>query len=155
MIRIICVGNRYVSSDSAGPEVYDQLVERDLPAGVEVVDGGLSGLNLLGLVEESDRVIFVDTVAGFGEPGEVMLVENAKEAFRKPEGLDHGTGLYYLLSVIDQVAEGQVPEILVVGLEQPCTGAAIWRAAEMSLVAAARDLKPREQKGNVHKELIA
>ena len=36
--RIICVGNRYRPEDSAGPMVYDQLVNDKLPKDIEVID---------------------------------------------------------------------------------------------------------------------
>jgi Ni,Fe-hydrogenase maturation factor len=38
--RIICIGNRHVAGDAAGPQVYERLRERALPPGVELVDGG-------------------------------------------------------------------------------------------------------------------
>ena len=46
-VRIICVGNRLVAADAAGPQVHDRLAGRPLPPGVELVDGGLQGLDLL------------------------------------------------------------------------------------------------------------
>lgn len=154
MIRIICIGNRF-EENSAGPLVYDQLAERELPPGVAVVDGSLSGLNLLGLVEECERVIFVDTVIGLGKPGEVMLIEDVSRMLHRPDRLGHSTGLGCLFSMIDQVVDGTAPEILVVGLEPPSTEAALWRAAEMSIVAATREAKPRRQTRLLKKDLIA
>ena len=158
MNRIICIGNRYEECDSAGPLVYDQLAELDLPDGVSVVDGGLSGLNLLGQVEECRRVVFVDTVSGFGKPGEVMLIEDVSTVLDRPDRLDHGTGLGYLLSMIDQVVDGTPPEIVVVGLEPPCSETSLWRAVEMSILAATRDSKPPAaawDTGKRRKDLIA
>lgn len=158
MIRIICIGNRYEESDAAGPLAYDLLAERELPEGVALVDGGLSGLNLLGLVQECTRVIFIDSVEGIGKPGEVKLIRNAAEAFDRPERHEHGTGLSYLLAMLDQLVEGEAPEVLVIGVEPPFSEAAIWRAAEMSLVAAAREAKPAApawQEAGARKDLIA
>lgn len=136
MIKIICIGNRSLDSDAAGLLVYDQLAERQLPDGVELVDGGLAGLNLLGQVEGCERVIFVDSVSGFGKPGEVVMIKNVSELLDRPDGLDHGAGLGYLLPMIDMVTEGTPPEVMVVGVESPCSEAALWRAVEMATVAA-------------------
>lgn len=157
MNRIICIGKHSEENDSAGPRVFDQLAERELPDGVEVVDGSLSGLNLLGLVEESERVIFVDTVTGFGKPGEVLLIDDVSLLLDRPNRLDPdaGLGLGNLLTMIDQVVGGPVPEIMVVGLESPCTETALWRAVEMSIVAATREAHPRRQEQDMKKDLIA
>jgi hydrogenase maturation protease len=158
MVRIICIGNRYEERDSAGPQVYDQLAELELPDGVLAVDGGLSGLNLLGLVQKCRRVVFVDTVSGFAKPGDVVLIKDVAALIDRPDHLDHGAGLGYLLSMIDQVIEGAAPEIVVIGLEPPCTETAVWRAVEMSVMAASREAKPPSpawDMGKGRKDLIA
>ncbi len=155
MNRIICLGNRFEENDSAGPLVYEQLAECELPDGVEVVNGGLPELNLLDLVEESDRVIFVDTVTGIGRPGEVLLIDDVSQLLDRTTRLDRGDGLGYLLTMLDQVVDGTAPEILVVGLEPPYTETALWRAVEMSTVAATREAKPPGPTHLVKKDLIA
>ena len=155
MNRIICMGNRFEGSESAGPLVYDQLADCELPDGIEVVDGGLSGLNLLGLVEESERVIFVDTVTGFGKPGEVMLIEDISPLLDRADRTDQVTGLGCLLTMTDMVVEGTAPEIVLVGLEPPCTETALWRAVEMSTVEATREAKLPRQTRLIKKDLIA
>lgn len=57
MRRIICLGNEYIRQDSAGLEVARKLALMSLPEDVEVVEGGLAGLDLLSLVENSERFI--------------------------------------------------------------------------------------------------
>ena len=155
MIRIICIGNRHLDGDAAGPQVYDQLAGRELPDGVEVVDGSLSEHNLLELVQECERVVFVDDVTGFGKPGEVMLIDDLSKLATRPDSLDNGDGLSYLLSIIDQVVRETTPEILVIGLEAPCTETALWRATEMSVVEATRKARPQEQNCRMKRDLIA
>ena len=59
--RIICIGNRYVPADAAGFRVHRRLTGLTLPPDVELIDGGLAGLNLLRLLEHVDRVVFVDS----------------------------------------------------------------------------------------------
>lgn len=155
MIRIICIGNRHADGDSAGPQVFDQLAQRELPGGVEVVDGSLSENNLLELVEECERVVFVDDVTGLGKPGEVMMIDDLSKLAARPDSLDHGTGIGYLLSMVDQVVRETTPEIQVVGLEPPCTPTSLWRATEMSFVAATREATPRQEAWLLKKDLIA
>jgi hydrogenase maturation protease len=136
MKRIICVGNRYVSEDAAGPKVYDRLARRALPHDVEVIDGGLAGLNLIRFIEGSERVVFVDTIAGFGRPGEVMVLDATEIAADLSVKYDHSGGLAYLLRVLSEVHEGAVPDVWLVGIEGGPTDKAIAAAADICLKVA-------------------
>jgi hydrogenase maturation protease len=136
MRRIIGVGNRLVAGDAAGPAVCDRLLAGALPPGVEVLDGGLAGLDLLRWIEGCERVVFIDGVCGFAAPGEVVVLERAQAAAAAPGGYDHAAGLAYLLQVLPAVCEGAVPEVRVVGLEGSGGEAQIERAAALALALA-------------------
>ena len=131
--RIICIGNRFIAEDGAGPAVYDKLQDSVLPAGVELIEGGLAGLNLLPHLEQGGRVIFVDAVTGFTPEGGVVVIDHAtllKQA--EAPGYGHEAGLPYLLHVLPEVYEGEMPrEILLVGLEGACTKETIAHAARV------------------------
>ena len=134
--RIICVGNRYRSDDSAGPMVYDQLVSDGLPEDIEVIDGGLAGLNLLRFIHGADRVVFIDAVNGFKPSGGVIVLD-AKDASRHADtGFGHSAGLSYFLRVLPEVHDGKLPEIFVVGIEGTPDSDKILEAAEVSLKIA-------------------
>lgn len=141
---IICIGNRFVAEDAAGLAVFDRLQEmQPLPAEIEVTEGGLAGLNLLPLLEQGGRVVFVDAVKGFTNPGELVLLEHPEILDTLGTGhFDHGAGLAYVLSVLPKVCEGDLPEeIVLVGLEGEWTTQMIERAAELSIAIAAHGLK--------------
>lgn len=139
---IICIGNRFVAADAAGLSVFDRLQEMVLPPGVEVVEGGLAGLNLLPLLEKGGRVVFVDAVRGFAGPGEVVLLSEQEIMGIESEAhYDHGAGLPYVLAVLPQVADGRLPEeISLVGLEGDYSMETIDRAARLSIAVAANGL---------------
>jgi hydrogenase maturation protease len=141
---IICIGNRFIAEDAAGPRVFDHLLAmRPLPAGIELVEGGMAGLNLLPLLEQGGRVVFVDAVRGFTREGEMVLLGH-QEILQAPDSLhfDHGAGLPYLLAVLPKVCDGELPEeIVLVGLEGRCNAVAIEKAADMSLAIAAHGLR--------------
>ena len=142
--RIICVGNRFAPDDDTGPRVYERLAEREPPAGVEIFEGGLAGLNLLGLMEGAQRVVLVDSLAGFGAPGQIVVMDGI-EAGRKVEaGYGHGNGLGYLLRVLPAVWEGTPPEIIVIGLEGRADEHTINRIVEtcLDIAVAGRDGRP-------------
>lgn len=135
MKRIICIGNRYVQEDAAGPRVYDRLRARTLPPGVEVVDGGLAGLNLLRFVDGAEHVVFVDAVCGFAPPGGLVVLEGDEVAALAGERYDHGAGLPYLLRMLPAACAGRVPRVQLVGVEAPASEPLIDGAAALALRA--------------------
>lgn len=84
-IAIICVGNRLMLDDGAGPAVYDELRERyRFPDNVTLIDAGCMTMDLLSVVKEHDYLIAVDAVDGTGEePGTVFR-------FAPEDIADHG-----------------------------------------------------------------
>jgi len=142
--RIICIGNRFVQEDAAGLAVFAELEKmQPLPPEIELIEGGLAGLNLLPLLEQGGRVVFVDSVIGFTQPGEIVLLDCRKEMpADNAVHFDHGAGLAYLLAVLPLVCDGELPqEIALVGLEGLCTGKTIERAARLSLDMATHGLQ--------------
>lgn len=130
---IICIGNRLVAEDQAGLLVHDHLCQQSLPQGVDLVEGGLAGLDLLPLLERGGRVIFVDQVRGFAETDSVVVLRG-EEIFAEGTEIhfDHQAGLPYLLAVLPRVCEGEMAEeVALVGLEGRCSAATIERAAAL------------------------
>ena len=84
-IAIVCVGNRLMLDDGAGPAVYDDLHENYLfPDNVTLVDAGCMTMDLIPLVRDHDYIIAVDAVDGTGEkPGTVFR-------FAPEDIADHG-----------------------------------------------------------------
>ncbi|MFH1418396.1 MAG: hydrogenase maturation protease [Planctomycetota bacterium] len=138
MNRIICVGNRYVAQDAAGPMVYDRLTRRELPCDVEVIDGGLAGLDLLRFLPGAERVVFVDAVFGSDQPDGVVVLDAGDAAKHADAAYDHSAGLAYLLRVLPQVCEAKMPEVLLVGVQGVPDQSTIAAAADMSLTIAAQ-----------------
>jgi hydrogenase maturation protease len=133
MKRIVCIGNRYAPQDGAGPAVFDRLSRAPLPPDVELIDGGLGGLDLLRFVDGAERVVFVDAVAGFAAPGQVAVL-SAREAAEAATGAyDHAAGLAWLLRALPLVCAEPLPEIALVGIEGEAGGAAIERAALLAI----------------------
>lgn len=141
---IICIGNRFVEEDSAGLQVFDCIQEmRPLPSGIELVEGGLAGLNLLPLLEQGGRVVFVDAVRGFAQEGEIVVL-SYREILQSPGQFrfGHDAGLPYLLAVLPKVCDGELPEdIVLLGLEGRCVAKTLEKAAKMSIAIAEHGLR--------------
>jgi hydrogenase maturation protease len=134
--RIICVGNRFRRNDSAGPLVYDYLAGTWLSEELELIDGGLAGLDLLRFVEGSERVVFVDAVTGFGDSRCVVVLDGEEGARYAGASYDHYGGLSYLLRMLPAVLEGAMPEIFIVGVQGSPDSRAIAHAADTAMKVA-------------------
>lgn len=132
---IICIGNRLIPEDQAGLQVYDRLRHASLPHGLDLVEGGLAGLDLLPLLERGGRVIFVDQVRGYTEVDSIVILRGEEIlADGTAVHFDHQAGLPYLLAVLPQVCEGEMAEeVALVGLEGQCSPATIERAAALCI----------------------
>ncbi|HEU5358942.1 MAG TPA: HyaD/HybD family hydrogenase maturation endopeptidase [Gemmatimonadales bacterium] len=70
---VIGLGNPLMGDDGLGIVVARQLLSRtDLPDGVQVVDGGTWGLNLLPVIEDAERVLLVDAIDMAEAPGTLI-----------------------------------------------------------------------------------
>jgi len=125
---VICLGNRYVAGDDVGCRVFDYLSQTELPREVEVIDGGLCGLDLLRLVEGRRRVVFVDAVAGLAAAGATVVLQQEQVAGYAGR-YGHGAGLPYLLRLLPQVCATPLPQIALVGAAGDADEAAVRRLA--------------------------
>jgi len=69
---ILGIGNILLRDEGVGVHVIEQMRGIDLPEGVELVDGGTGGADLLDVLAERKKVIVVDTVETDRKPGEVL-----------------------------------------------------------------------------------
>jgi hydrogenase maturation protease len=110
------IGNIFMGDDAFGVEVARRLAERDWPAGVDVRDFGIRGMDLMyALGEGYDAAVFVDAVPRGERPGTVSLIE--PDPAEGHATLDaHGMDPVRVLALARQL--GPVPErILIVGCE--------------------------------------
>ena len=75
MVRIIGIGNPLRGDDGVGVVVAECLQQRNLPGGVEVLDGGLGGLTLIDYFEDVARVILVDAADVGAAPGSIEVID--------------------------------------------------------------------------------
>ena len=131
--RIICIGNSAFELDQAGPEAFIYLKEKKLPPHVELVDGGLKGIDLLYLIDGCEKIVFIDNVTGFGNPGEVVVIHGTDAAELAGPAFEHDAGLPYLLKVLPLVSDHRIPEVRIIGIETPYQPDAVIEASHMAL----------------------
>ena len=135
--RIICVGNRLLPDDDLGPRIHDLLAAGSLPDGIELYDGGLQGLALARLVDGARRVVFVDSIAGFGMVGEILTLSRQQIADLAAGKAGHAAGLPELFHFLPHLCD-PLPDILLVGGEVPVSDGILPAIAERALSEAMR-----------------
>jgi hydrogenase maturation protease len=72
---VLGIGNILLSDDGVGVHIVNKLNnEYIFPANVTLIDGGTKGLDLLPLLEDKERVLFVDAANFKKEPGTIDMV---------------------------------------------------------------------------------
>src|ERR1700751_1463974 len=148
-ILVAGIGNAWLRDDGFGGEVAKELSERELPAGVTVLDFGSGGLDLAYEVMRGyDALILVDVSRQGGEPGTLYVMEAAEEDVEAgiedgqmidPHGMDPQTVLRFVKyvggwpgRVLVVACEPEVVEDVGFGLSDSVKGA-VGRAVDVVL----------------------
>jgi hydrogenase maturation protease len=147
---ILGVGNLLLRDEGVGVQVIKALEDRPLPAGIELLDGGTLGIDLLAYISEAERIIVVDAVKGGGEPGAIYrLTPEILVQFKEQALSLHQVGFLEVLDLSEQL--GNRPEAIIYGIEPQVIDwgleltepvqAAVPRVVELVLVEAEKMLK--------------
>ena len=142
-VLVAGIGNIFLGDDGFGVAVAQRLTERRLPAGVNVVDFGIRGMDLAYAMQDRyDVVVLVDAAPRGSAPGTLHVIDARVDA-DGPMAMDtHGMDPVKVLALAR--ALGRVPpRVLVVGCEPSrMISAEQWDEMEMGLsppVSAAVD----------------
>lgn len=76
-ITVLGVGNILYTDDGVGIRVVEKLEkEYEFSDNVDIIDGGVLGVNLLGVISNAGRLIVVDTVLNNGQPGDLHRLDH-------------------------------------------------------------------------------
>ncbi len=130
-IIVVGVGSLVRSDDGAGLKALHRL-EKDprLPPGVEIIDGSILGMDIIALVRNAARLLFLDAVDAGVAPGTVIRLEG-EEILRLPSGTSaHDIGISGLLSLLQFL--GAMPErIALVGIQPATIETGVWLSPEV------------------------
>ena len=149
-VIVLGLGNILLRDEGVGVRVIEALAQRYvLPAGVEVVDGGTVGMDLLDTLAGCDHLLICDAVKTGAPPGSVVkLVDGQVPALFQTRYSPHQIGLSEVLATLTLTDEapaavtliGIVPADLDLGIElSPLVAAAVQPAVER-IVATLREL---------------
>lgn len=116
-IMILGVGCILFSDEGFGVRVIETIQQRyEFPDNILVVDGGVLGVNLLGVISQPDHLIVVDAIRNKGYPGDLYRLEGdaIPERIRAKNSL-HQVDFLEALTLCQ--ALDKVPETVILGVE--------------------------------------
>ena len=116
-VMVMGVGNILLTDEGFGIRVMQELERRyEFASNVSVVDGGVLGLSLLGVIAEADFLIVIDAVRNRGQPGQFYRLtgDAIPERVRAKNSL-HQIDFLETLTLCQ--ALDNVPETLILGAE--------------------------------------
>jgi hydrogenase maturation protease len=116
-ITVLGVGNILYTDDGVGIRVVEKLEKAyEFSDNVDIIDGGVLGVNLLGVISNAGRLIVVDTVLNHGQPGDLHRLDHDQIPNRiLAKNSLHQVDLIEALTLCN--ALGHVPETTIIGVE--------------------------------------
>ncbi len=116
-IMVLGIGNLLMQDDGIGVHVLRRLEKMDLPAEVELVDGGTHSYDLLDFFSQADICIVVDAMRGGGEPGTVYRVPLEELGLVPNPHIQSLHEISFAEAMHMLQLEGYSPQVLVYGVE--------------------------------------
>ena len=116
-ITVLGVGNILYGDDGVGIRVVEKLgKEYEFSDNIDIIDGGVLGVNLLGVISNAGRLIVVDTVLNHGKPGDLHRLDHDQIPNRiLAKNSLHQVDLIEALTLCN--ALDHVPETTIIGIE--------------------------------------
>ena len=116
-VMVLGVGCTLYSDEGFGVRVIEKMQrEYDFSEDVLLVDGGVLGINLLGVISKPDHLIVVDAIRNKGKPGDLYRLagDDIPERIRAKNSL-HQVDFLEALTLCQ--ALDKVPETVILGIE--------------------------------------
>jgi len=112
---ILGLGNILLKDEGIGVHVIRELKKHNLP-GVEIIDGGTAGMDLLSFVKNVQKLIIIDAIRLNKRPGLIYCLHPYEMEFTRPNISLHQVGVLEILSVAKKLH--CLPEdTIIIGVE--------------------------------------
>ncbi len=139
---VLGLGNVILGDEGVGVHVVRALEKRELPPGVECLDGGTGGFILLEPLQSADRIILIDAAADGNPPGTVTRTTPRFSRDYPPTLTAHDIGVKDLLDAF--YMQGGTREVVLyaisidpnqtISMELSCGCAAAAQIAEFEIL---------------------
>lgn len=115
-VLILGIGNMLRGDDGLGVHIVRQIQESGipLPEGVELLDGGTAGFDLLGLIDGFDKIVIVDALKTDDRPGSIYRFTPEHASSRGARFSLHEVGIMEVIRTLNIMDNN--PEIEFVGI---------------------------------------
>ena len=116
-VMVLGIGCTLYSDEGFGVRVVEKMEQDyEFPDDVLLVDGGVLGVNLLGVISKPNHLIVVDAIRNKGEPGDLYRLDGDEipQRIRAKNSL-HQVDFLEALTLCQ--ALDHVPETVIVGIE--------------------------------------
>ena len=115
---IIGVGNLLLKDEGVGVHAVRELRQKALPAGVEVLDGGVAGIGLLDFFPGAQKLVLIDAADMNLAPGTVVRFtpEEIRSQPGGPKFSAHDVGLLEVLELASALGQSP-PEVVIIGVQ--------------------------------------
>jgi hydrogenase maturation protease len=116
-IMVLGIGCILYTDEGFGVRVVEKMEKRfEFPDNVLLVDGGVLGINLLGVISKPDHLIVVDVIRNKGKPGDLYRLEGDQipERIRAKNSL-HQVDFLEALTLCQALEK--VPKTVIIGVE--------------------------------------
>ena len=116
-LTVLGLGNLLLTDEGVGLHVLERLREAPLPPGVELVDGGTGGLDLLSYLQESAQVLVVDAADMRLRPGEhrTFTPDQVRDLAPGADLSLHQTGILGVITLARTL--GRCAPVRIVGIQ--------------------------------------
>ena len=116
-ILILGIGNYLMGDEGIGVQVANKMIHDNLPAGVDVLDGGTGGFHLLEYFEQYPNVILIDATLDQNPPGTIRLIKPKFAKDFPPAMSTHDIGLKDMVSALQLMGTMPIIDLFVVSIE--------------------------------------
>lgn len=121
-IKIIGCGNLIVGNDGLGIRIIEKLRSFSLPDYVELIEGGVRGINLLDYFIDVDKVIIVDAIITGNPPGTLYRFDlnEIEKMSRENITITHQIGIAETVKIgLKLYSDTIAKDIILIGMEIP------------------------------------
>jgi hydrogenase maturation protease len=132
------IGNIFLGDDGFGPAAVRELMYRQLPGGVKLVDYGIRGIDLaLEMLGPYKTIVLIDAIARGEKPGTVYVLQPAENDKVNPPGFDahsmHPANVLAIARFFGKITA----EVFIVGCEPEDFGDVLEGRMSLSATVAA------------------
>ncbi len=115
-VLILGIGNILQSDDGIGVYIVNHIIQSDikLPKGIEVIDGGTAGFDLLTIMKDRDKIIIVDALKTEDKPGSIYRFKPEQAKNSRSSISLHEIGIMEVIKTLRIL--GDDPEIEFIGV---------------------------------------